>query len=122
LDLDRKLVLLKFASSGGVLWSLTWTRVAGVSALLLALVVLRPKARVRSFISIGLIAGALDTLGNVFYVLAARAGRLDIAAMVAALFPAVTILLAALLLRERPSHRQIAGIGVALAAVVMLSV
>ncbi len=67
-------------------------------------------------------AGILDTLGNLFYVLAAQAGRLAIAAMVSSLYPAGTILLAALLLRERPSRRQMAGIGLALAAVVMLSV
>lgn len=117
-----QLVLLKLASSGGVLWSLTWTRIAGVVALLLALAVLRPKARVKAFLAIGIVAGILDTLGNLLYVLAAQAGRLDIAAMVSSLYPAGTILLAAILLRERPSRRQMAGIGLALAAVVMLNV
>lgn len=117
-----QLVLLKMASSGGVLWSLTWTRIAGVSALLLALAVLRPKAPVKAFLTIGIVAGVLDTVGNMFYVFAAQAGRLDIAAMVSSLYPAVTILLAAILLRERPSRRQLAGIGLALAAVAMLSV
>ena len=117
-----QLVLLKLASSGGVLWALTWTRISGVSALVLALAVIRPRAPVKAFLAIGIVAGALDTLGNLFYVLAARAGRLDIAAMVSSLYPAATILLAAILLRERPSRRQMAGIGLALAAVVMLSV
>jgi drug/metabolite transporter (DMT)-like permease len=117
-----QLVLLKMASNGGVLWSLTWTRIAGLGALLLALAVLRSKAPIKAFIAIGIVAGILDTLGNLFYVLAAQAGRLDIAAMVSSLYPAGTILLAAILLRERPSRRQMAGIGLALAAVVMLSV
>lgn len=117
-----QLVLLKLASNGGVLWSLAWTRIAGVGALLLALAFLRSKAPLRAFLAIGIVAGTLDTLGNLFYVLAAQAGRLDIAAMVSSLYPAGTILLAAVLLRERPSRRQMAGIGLALAAVVMLSV
>jgi drug/metabolite transporter (DMT)-like permease len=117
-----QLVLLKMASNGGVLWSLTWTRIAGVAALLLALAVLRSKASVGAYLPIGIVAGILDTLGNLFYVFAAQAGRLAIAAMVSSLYPAGTILLAAILLRERPSHRQMAGIGLALAAVVMLSV
>ncbi|MFZ0304217.1 MAG: DMT family transporter [Terracidiphilus sp.] len=117
-----QLVLLKMASNGGVLWSLTWTRISGVSALLLALTVLRPKAPVKAFFAIGIVAGILDTLGNMFYVFAAQTGRLDIAALVSSLYPAGTILLAAILLRERPSRRQMAGIGLALAAVVMLSV
>ncbi len=117
-----QLVLLKLASSGGVLWSLTWTRMAGVCALMLAIAFTRSRAPMKAFLVIGILAGALDTIGNLFYVLAARAGRLDIAALVASLYPAGTILLAALLLRERPSRRQMAGIGLALAAVVMLSV
>ena len=116
-----QLVLLNLASAGGVLWSLTWTRVAGVSALMLALAILRSRAPIKTYLPIGILAGALDTVGNLFYVLAARAGRLDIAAMVSSLYPAVTILLAAILFHERPSRRQMAGIGLALAAVTMLS-
>jgi len=117
-----QLVLLKMASGGGVLWSLTWTRIAGAAALLLALAILRTRAPMKAFLAIGILAGALDTLGNLFYVLAAQAGRLDIAAMVSSLYPAGTILLAAVLLHERPSRRQMAGMGLALAAVMMLSV
>jgi drug/metabolite transporter (DMT)-like permease len=117
-----QLVLLKMASNGGVLWSLTWTRIAGVSALLIALAVMRPKAPVKAYLAIGILAGVLDTVGNLFYILAAQAGRLDIAALVSSLYPAGTIVLAAILLRERPSRRQMAGIGLALAAVAMLSV
>jgi len=117
-----QLVLLKLASNGGVLWSLTWTRIAGVAALMFTLAAMRPRAAVKAFFAIGLVAGVLDTLGNLFYVLAAQAGRLDIAAMVSSLYPAGTMLLAAIVLRERPSRRQMAGIGLALAAVVMLSV
>jgi drug/metabolite transporter (DMT)-like permease len=117
-----QLVLLKLASNGGVLWSLTWTRIAGVAALLLTLAFLRSKAPLKAYLAIGIVAGFLDTLGNLFYVLAAQSGRLDIAAMVSSLYPAGTILLAAILLHERPSRRQMAGMGLALAAVAMLSV
>ena len=80
----------------------------------------RSKPR-NGFLWIGLFAGALDTAGNLFYILAARAGRLDVAAMVASLYPAVTILLAALVLREHPGRRQLAGMALALAAVLLLS-
>jgi drug/metabolite transporter (DMT)-like permease len=41
--------------------------------------------------------------------------------VVCSLYPAGTILLAALVLRERPTRRQVAGMGVALAAVMLLS-
>lgn len=117
-----QLILLRLASAGGVLWAMTWTRASGVVALLVVLAVVRPKTPRNSFLWISLCAGTLDTAGNLFYMLAARAGRLDVAALVASLYPAVTILLAALVLREHPTSRQVAGMALALAAVLLLSV
>jgi drug/metabolite transporter (DMT)-like permease len=67
-------------------------------------------------------AGALDTTGNLLFIAATRAGRLDVAAVLASLYPASTIVLAGWLLKERLSRRQVAGMLVALAAVVMITV
>jgi drug/metabolite transporter (DMT)-like permease len=67
-------------------------------------------------------AGALDTSGNLLFVAATRAGRLDVAAVLASLYPASTIVLAGWLLHERLSRRQWVGMGVAAAAVVMITV
>jgi drug/metabolite transporter (DMT)-like permease len=63
----------------------------------------------------------LDTSGNLLFIAATRAGRLDVAAVLASLYPASTILLAAWMLRERPTRRQGLGMAVAAAAVVMIS-
>jgi len=63
----------------------------------------------------------LDTGGNVMFVAATRLGRLDVAAVLASLYPAGTILLAAWHLHERPTRRQVAGMAAALAAVVMIA-
>ncbi|MBW4039257.1 MAG: DMT family transporter [Acidobacteria bacterium] len=63
----------------------------------------------------------LDTAGNMFFVMATRMGRLDIASVLASLYPAATILLAAWVLHERPSPRQFAGMAIALAAVLMIT-
>jgi drug/metabolite transporter (DMT)-like permease len=49
-------------------------------------------------------------------------GRLDVAALVCSLYPAGTILLAAVVLREWPTRRQLAGMALALAAVALLSI
>ena len=117
-----QLIFFKLASGGGMLWVMTSARAAGSLAMILVLVVMPPKGRWRGFWLTGLAAGALDTIGNLFYLQATRFGRLDVSALVCSLYPAGTILLAALLLRERPTSRQMAGMALALAAVVLLSV
>ena len=122
LGFGAQLILFKFAAGGSLLWVMTSARAAGVAAMLLVLVVLPPKAPWRGFWLFGISAGSLDTLGNLFYIQTTRFGRLDVAAMVCSLYPAGTILLAALVLREWPTPRQLAGIALALAAVALLSV
>ena len=64
----------------------------------------------------------LDTGGNLLFIAATRTGRLDIAAVLASLYPAGTILLAAWHLHERPTGRQLAGMAIAAAAVVMITI
>jgi len=122
LGFGAQLIFFKFAAGGGILWVMTSARAAGVAAMLLVLLVMPPKGPWRGFWLFGVLAGSLDTIGNLFYIQTTRFGRLDVAAMVCSLFPAGTILLAALVLREWPSRRQFAGIGLALVAVVLLSI
>ena len=117
-----QLILFKLAGAGSVLWTITSARAAGAVALLLVLLAMPPKGPWRGFWLAGILAGALDTVGNLFYLQAIRLGRLDVAAVVCSLYPAGTVLLAALVLRERPSRRQVGGMALALAAVVLLSV
>ncbi|MDR3792737.1 MAG: DMT family transporter [Terracidiphilus sp.] len=116
-----QLVLFKLAAGGGLLWTMTSARAAGTAAMVLAIAVAPPKAPWKGFWITGLAAGTLDTLGNLFYLRAAQLGRLDVAALVASMYPAGTILLAAVVLRERPTRRQLVGMGLALGAVLLLS-
>jgi drug/metabolite transporter (DMT)-like permease len=122
LGFGAQLVLFKLAAGGGILWIMTSARAAGVTAMLLVILFARPVRPWRGFWRYGVLAGVFDTLGNLLYIQTTRFGRLDVAAMICSLYPAGTILLAALVLRERPTLRQFAGIGLALAAVVLLSV
>jgi len=116
-----QLILFKMASGGGILWVVTSARAAGLLALVIVLAVLPPKAPWRGFWLTGIAAGLLDTMGNLFYMQATRVGRLDVAAIVCSMYPAGTILLAAIVLREWPTVRQFLGIALALAAVALLS-
>ncbi|HEY3989519.1 MAG TPA: DMT family transporter [Acidobacteriaceae bacterium] len=127
-------ILLKLAGRGGVLWPLACSRMA--SATLAAIVTWigtrRPesaKLNCKPAISwpgwavLGLIAiaGIFDASGNAFYTIATRLGRLDIAAVLSSLYPASTIVLAAVLLKERTTRMQAAGMVLALVAVVLIS-
>lgn len=90
--------------------------------MLIVLAVAPPKVPWSGFWLTGIVAGTLDTIGNLFYIQASRVGRLDVAALVCSMYPAGTILLAALVLREWPTRRQLTGMALALAAVALLSV
>ena len=117
-----QLILFKIAGGGGALWAMTSARAAGFAALFIVLVAMPPKGPWRGFWLTGIVAGALDTIGNLFYFEASRFGRLDVAALVCSLYPGVTILLAAVVLHEWPTRRQVAGMALALCAVALLSV
>ena len=124
-----QLILLKLAAQDGVFWALTSARIGGVLGMAAILLFAWPRQadsqsgnRIwTGFWKMGIAAGALDTVGNVGYTIAAHTGRLDLAALVSSFYPGFTILLAAIVLRERPTHRQTLGMAVALASVVLLS-
>lgn len=66
-------------------------------------------------------AGALDSTANLCFLLAARHGELAVAAVITALYPASTVLLARFVLSERIHRLQLGGLGIAAAAVVLLA-
>jgi drug/metabolite transporter (DMT)-like permease len=58
---------------------------------------------------------------NVLYILAARSGLLAIAAVLTSLYPASTVLLARIFLRERLAPLQWVGVAVAACGVVLIA-
>lgn len=66
-------------------------------------------------------AGALDALANLAYLLAVRQGLLSLVAVVVALYPAATILLARLVLGERTGRAQRLGLAVAAGSVALIA-
>jgi drug/metabolite transporter (DMT)-like permease len=68
-----------------------------------------------------LFAGVLGSLANIAFLAAVRHGELSIVAVVTALYPAGTVLLARTVLRERVTGTQGLGLGLAAAAVAAFS-
>jgi len=69
-----------------------------------------------------LLAGLLDAGGNLFYILARQFTRLDVAAVLSSLYPAATVCLSSVVLKEKISRSQWAGLGVCLAAIAFITV
>ncbi|GAA2319159.1 hypothetical protein GCM10009853_091550 [Glycomyces scopariae] len=67
-------------------------------------------------------AGALDSVANLLFLLAARGGDLAVVAVIVALYPAGTVLLARRFLGERLQRSQLLGLGAAAVAVALLAV
>lgn len=68
------------------------------------------------------LAGVLDVGGNVFYMLSKYYTRLDVAAVLSSLYPASTVLLAWIILKERISRSQWVGVVVCLAAIALITI
>ncbi|HEV3308589.1 MAG TPA: DMT family transporter [Candidatus Sulfotelmatobacter sp.] len=110
------------AGDGSAFWIATFTRTGGL--LITAAIVL---AR-RKFSDItaagvrwGLLTGCVDSIGTVFFVRASQSGRLDEAVVLSSLYPAVTVLLARLFLKEHFTRWRFVGLLAALAAVPMIA-
>ena len=68
-----------------------------------------------------LLVGALDQAANVLYGLASTVGLVSLAAVLASLYPMVTVVLARLVLNERISGVQKSGVAIALTGVALVA-
>lgn len=115
-------VLMDAASDADPYWAIMANRVAGVTLLAVAFLLLRPKplpgrADIPALVAIGL----LDVGANGLFAIASTEGLVSVVATLASLYPVVTILLARYLLHERLAPSQQFGVLTALAGVAAIS-
>ncbi|GAC1356749.1 MAG: DMT family transporter [Ktedonobacteraceae bacterium] len=115
-------ILISRVSPTATFWPLSVARFTSVLVLLIVVRIRQqPHLPKKTVAPLVLLAGVLDALGNAFFVLATHVGRLDVAAVLASLYPAATVLLAALVLHERVTRIQTLGILFALIAIPLIS-
>jgi drug/metabolite transporter (DMT)-like permease len=115
-------IVLHQATLNAFFWPLAIGRFAGVAALgLYAFISRQPAMPPRDLWGFALLNGVIDISGNAFYVLAAQTGRIDVAAVLSALYPASTVLLAWIFLKERMTWLQTGGVILAFAAIVLFT-
>ena len=103
------------------LWPLLASRAASVTLFAAAAVVSRQSLRMAAPLTRLVIAcGVLDMVANALYLVASRGGPLSVVVTLVSLYPASTVILARVVLAERLSAWQVAGVVCALVAVVMI--
>ncbi len=115
--------LLSQVGDNAVFWPLVAGRLAACALLAaFALTTRRSIIPPRSSLGLLTIAGVLDVTGNLFFLLAVQSGRLDVAAVLGSLYPAVTAILAVLVARENMAWLQVIGVAVAVLAIVLITI
>lgn len=116
-------VLIHQAPVDARLWPLFFARLSATAVVLIAAAVTGNLHAPQGFpLQLALFAALLDTGANVAMLLALQASMLSLAGVLMSLYPAATVLLAIVVLRERVTRWQVVGMVLALVAVGMISV
>ena len=97
-------------------------RATEAAAVALAALALQRRAAISAaLLPAVLLVGVLDMLGNAGFLFARQTGSLAVAAALSSLYPIATVLLAAVVLRERLTRSHGLGIATALAGIALIS-
>ncbi|MFZ0957761.1 MAG: DMT family transporter [Candidatus Sulfotelmatobacter sp.] len=113
---------IRQAGAGSPLWIAAISRAA--SFVVTAVAVVATKAPLRLDLpsaAMAAVAGSFDITGSALFIYASQHGRLDEAVVISSLYPAVTVILARLILKEHFSRWRLIGLLAALAAVPMIA-
>ncbi len=113
-------VVIAQLSEGDVFADLATIRLVQGLLVVLAVLATRSAWRPGNLILPLVLIGVLDTAGNGFYLAAVQTGQLAIASVLSAMYPVVTVILAAVVLRERVTRDHTIGIGLAGVAIALI--
>jgi drug/metabolite transporter (DMT)-like permease len=109
-------------ATGSPTWVAAISRIGSFAATSIAILATRAPLQLnRSATIFGALAGCLDIIGVALFILASQHGRLDEAVVITSLYPAVTVLLARVVLKEHFSRWKFVGLLAALAAVPLIA-
>lgn len=121
-------VLIERASHDSIIWPALALKATSLTAMLVVVGALAVLRRLPTAVPAGaqwgipLMVGSLDVTANLTYAYASTHGALSVTAVLASMFPVVTVLLAHQLLGERLIRLQKVGVAAALTGVVLLAV
>ncbi|MBC5824616.1 MAG: DMT family transporter [Candidatus Eremiobacteraeota bacterium] len=115
-------IILAHVGRAAGLWPLVSYRIVSTALIGLAALLTRRSLRpARAAVGPIIFTGALDIAANALYLEATRRGLLAIVAVLASLYPASTVALAGVVLKERFAPVQVVGMMCAAASIVMIA-
>lgn len=114
-------VCLAQTSSASGLWPLIGQRFVSVPTVALLAILLHHRTPLKgNVLRLALFSGVLDTTANAFYLISVRHGLLSLVAVITALYPVSTVVLALRLDHERLHRSQAAGLVLAAVSLVLV--
>lgn len=113
--------LISHTGEDSGVWPLAAARSAAVLLAMLLVIGARAEAPNVAGARLAVVAGMTDSTANIFYLFASRQGLLSVVGVIGAMYPAATVVLARVVLRERMARHQLVGLGAAALAVTLIA-
>jgi len=114
-------LFMKQAGNDSAVWLSAVSRIAAVSVTGTIVILGGHRQITPQGVGWGMVAGILDITGSVMFIRATQTGRLDAAVVISSLYPAITVLLARIVLKEHFTRWKVVGMFAALLAVPLIA-
>ena len=114
-------VAISRAGDHSGVWPLVSARIVAITVVFTLALITRAGRPAAAAVVPAMVAGGLEAVANGLFIAASRAGLLSLVGVIGAMYPASTVVMARLLLGERMARHQEIGLGLAAAAVIIVS-